>query len=352
MAQISIIIPVYNSESYLTACIQSILGQSFKDFEILAVDDGSRDRSLWILRQFALLDRRLKVYSHAVNKGAPAARNLGLTKAAGKYIMFVDADDELANGSLRHLIECAAAYGSDCVKGTLAYRLKRYRFTWKNKTRVYPSERLPNQSFGDCRMVWHLREYQTYLIKSELISRNGGRFDETLFACQDIPFLTQVLCSAQSITIIPHTVYFHRNHRASIVNKKWGLHEYQSLLRGYYMTTECLMANGYRQVARFFCQTLVDYSAKFVQMPKLLTPNECISILEMIKELHAASKLPLWNKGSHPWEKSFFRSVALGSNDQALAILRTQGTRAKNLKRLLQNVGQRFQRLSKSWPEI
>jgi hypothetical protein len=266
--------------------------------------------------------------------------------------MFVDADDELASGSLRHLFECAAANGSDCIKGTLAYRLKRYRFTWKNKTRVYPDERLPNQSFDDCRMVWHLREYQTYLIKSELISRSGGRFEETLVACQDIPFLAQVLCSAQSISIIPQIVYFHRNHRASIVNKKWGLNEYQSLLRGYYMTTDCLMDNGYSQVARFFCKTLVDYSAKFIQMPKLLTHDECISILEMIKELHAASKHPLWNSGSHPWEKAFFRSVALGSNDQALAILRVQGTGAKNLKRLLQNAGRRFQRFSKSWRNI
>lgn len=91
---LSIIVPVYNVEQYLPRCIDSILGQTFQDFELILVDDGSQDRCGSICDDYANQDSRIKVI-HKENEGVSIARNKGLDIACGKYITFIDSDDEL-----------------------------------------------------------------------------------------------------------------------------------------------------------------------------------------------------------------------------------------------------------------
>ena len=109
---ISIIVPVYNSEKYLDRCIQSILGQTHKDLELLLVDDGSTDSSGSICDRYAMEDARVRVF-HKANGGASTARNLGLDEAQGDWIAFVDSDDwidaemyeEMLSAALRHSVD-------------------------------------------------------------------------------------------------------------------------------------------------------------------------------------------------------------------------------------------------------
>lgn len=91
---LSIIIPIYNAEKYISACLNSILNQTYTNIEIIIIDDGSTDSSLEICNILAQTDHRIKIY-HQSNKGQSAARNRGLKIATGKYITFVDADDEI-----------------------------------------------------------------------------------------------------------------------------------------------------------------------------------------------------------------------------------------------------------------
>lgn len=102
MSCLSIIIPVYNAEKYLNKCIDSILNQSFKDFELLLIDDGSKDLSGKICDKYAEVNERVKVF-HIQNGGPAKARNLGIKYATGIYIEFVDADDELIPEALENL---------------------------------------------------------------------------------------------------------------------------------------------------------------------------------------------------------------------------------------------------------
>jgi len=95
----SVIIPIYNAASYLDECLQSVLGQSHTDFELLLINDGSTDASLEICNKFAQLDKRVQVH-HQENKGQGSARNLGLREAKGNYILFVDSDDAIAEDTL------------------------------------------------------------------------------------------------------------------------------------------------------------------------------------------------------------------------------------------------------------
>lgn len=92
MAKISIIIPVYNAEKYLRKCLESVINQTFKDIEILCINDGSTDSSLNILNEYAEKDERVRVFSQK-NSGPAVARNVGLAEAGGEYLWFIDADD-------------------------------------------------------------------------------------------------------------------------------------------------------------------------------------------------------------------------------------------------------------------
>lgn len=96
---VSIIVPVYNTEKYIRECLNSLIQQSYSHIEIIAVDDGSTDNSLCLLKKLAAKDSRLKVFSQP-NQGVSAARNLALSKATGTYVMFVDADDWIDSSTI------------------------------------------------------------------------------------------------------------------------------------------------------------------------------------------------------------------------------------------------------------
>ena len=116
MPLISIIVPVYNSAKFLRPCLDSILGQTFRDFELLCVDDGSTDDSMRILMEYAKQDSRIKVLSRQNDgKGAAEARNLGLSHAKGKYIQFLDSDDFFESDMLERMVEKAERFSLDMV---------------------------------------------------------------------------------------------------------------------------------------------------------------------------------------------------------------------------------------------
>lgn len=104
---VSIIVPIYNTEKYIRECLDSLIQQSYSHIEIIAVDDGSTDNSLCLLKELSVKDSRLKVFSQP-NQGVSAARNLALSKATGTYIMFVDADDWIDSSTTE---KCLQAIG-------------------------------------------------------------------------------------------------------------------------------------------------------------------------------------------------------------------------------------------------
>ncbi len=105
--KISVILPCYNAGAYLSACLDSLLAQSMRNFEVIFVDDGSRDDSLALARRYAERDARIHVFSQE-NQGVSAARNLGLAHARGEWITFVDGDDLLPPDAFETLLSGAA----------------------------------------------------------------------------------------------------------------------------------------------------------------------------------------------------------------------------------------------------
>lgn len=112
MKLLSVIVPVYNVESYINRCIDSILSQSFTDFELILVDDGSTDSSGRICDEYSFKDERINVI-HKLNGGQSSARNDGINIARGKYLSFIDADDYVAPAMLETLYELIIKYDAD-----------------------------------------------------------------------------------------------------------------------------------------------------------------------------------------------------------------------------------------------
>ncbi|MDD6237531.1 MAG: glycosyltransferase family 2 protein, partial [Clostridiales bacterium] len=115
MPKISVIMPVYNSEQFLRMAVDSVLNQTFEDFELIMVDDGSKDQSGAICDEYAQKDARVKVI-HQENGGICAARNTGMKAAEGEYLAFIDNDDEYLPNLLEENYALAQEYDADVVK--------------------------------------------------------------------------------------------------------------------------------------------------------------------------------------------------------------------------------------------
>lgn len=131
MSKVSIIVPMYNSEKYIKRCIDSVLNQKYKNFEIIVINDGSTDNSLKICEEYC--DSRLKIFSKK-NEGVGIARNYGLDIADGDYILFIDSDDCIDNDYLSRLVECNNIYNADLIESGA-------RVHFENDYCIYPYQK-------------------------------------------------------------------------------------------------------------------------------------------------------------------------------------------------------------------
>lgn len=127
MCKVSVIVPVYNVENYIYDMLTSVQEQTFKDFEVIMVDDGSTDDSPQIAGEFAARDGRFK-YFRQENAGVSAARNFGIREASGDYMVFYDPDDLIPGRALEKMYKAAARAGADIIVGVMEEK------TWVNRS--------------------------------------------------------------------------------------------------------------------------------------------------------------------------------------------------------------------------
>lgn len=142
MPKITVCIPVYNVEQYIKRCLESILNQSFKDLEVVVVNDCTPDKSMDIVRQYAEVDDRIRIIEHEVNHGLMVARRTAYMAAVGDYITFCDSDDSLPFGAIENLYNEAVKTDADIVSGVIEYiPVKGKRCRWTNLLQ-YGSDRI------------------------------------------------------------------------------------------------------------------------------------------------------------------------------------------------------------------
>ena len=198
---VSIIIPVYNTEEYLPSCIDSVLNQSFKDFELILVDDGSTDGCSDICDAYAKRDRRIRVF-HKINDGVSSARNLGLNYVSGEWIYFVDSDDVLLPDGLMTLVNCISA-GVDIVMGGFIEVKESGEVVavpenneWMLSKRQSVVSLYSGYGYGYpyCGYLW------MRLLRRSVIQRLNLRFDTSIAIKEDTLFLMQYICNSNGIT--------------------------------------------------------------------------------------------------------------------------------------------------------
>lgn len=203
--RVSVIVPVHNSEAYLSACLDSILGQSEHSIELICVDDGSSDRSLAILNAYADKDNRVKVI-HQTCKGAGAARNTGLKHAAGTYLSFLDSDDFFEPQMLEDAANKLDASNADIVVfGSWLYDTDRNanrQAKWTLRTDLLPKA----DSFNRDNMSKYLfNAFGNYtwnkLFRTSFITSHGLLFQE-ISRTNDLLFVCSALAIARNITVI------------------------------------------------------------------------------------------------------------------------------------------------------
>lgn len=222
MPKISVIIPVYNADKYLSKCIDSVLNQSFTDFELLLVNDGSEDRSGEICDNYAKKDSRIKVF-HKENGGVSSARNLGLINACGEWITFVDADDYLIIDGLQRYINGIDKNIDLIICG---YNICDESGYLKFSTTAYPKNDLIQKD--ECiEIMFKNAYYNGYLynklFKRSIIEDNKILFNEYIYYNEDRLFCVEYITSLDlKILYTSEPVYtyiLHENSAMSLVNK-------------------------------------------------------------------------------------------------------------------------------------
>lgn len=206
---ISIIIPIYNAAGYLPKCLDGILHQTFQDFEVILVDDGSRDGSPQICDDYAARDARFRVI-HKPNEGVSASRNRGLDEARGEWICFMDSDDWVKEDFLENFEPEGLAHRSMLVEqGFFHYHETR-------ASRRYPvapeRERfLSTRSLEDLTAGQVLTNGYVFakLFRKDLIERNGIRFNTALSIHEDHIFVWDYLRVAEEVHVLPGISYFY-----------------------------------------------------------------------------------------------------------------------------------------------
>lgn len=221
MPNISIIVPVYNVEKYLDICLDSLINQTYTDFEIICINDGSTDRSLSILSNYAELDGRIKVFSQT-NKGLSVARNRGLELAKGKYIVFVDSDDYLSSRALEKMFSNIEANNSDFMFSlTMQVFLSDFSlielppeklFKEYVKTPTFSEKDLPANFLSRLMPSAWAKMYRFDFIKD-------FKFPAGLIF-EDMPFFFQCYLNAKKISYDFSPLYYYRQSQNTIIAKK------------------------------------------------------------------------------------------------------------------------------------
>lgn len=283
-AQVSVVIPVYNVERYLKECVDSILNQTYSDFEIILVDDGSTDGSGKLCDDYLSVDNRIKVV-HRENGGLSAARNTGMDMATGDYIYFLDSDDFIEAVTLEHLVRTAETANADivffdgyvfydgCENDGLADRYKRRQQYTTSQGKQVLYDLLKNEEY---RTAVPLTFYKAqYLQKSNIRFYEGILHEDELFTFQTF--------NANGIVAHCHEeLYARRIRPASIMTASSNERRFTSMLAIYNELAEMYRtkrAEGY--AADMY---LIRSAKAVIARYKLLSDEQQVQFADSYKE--------------------------------------------------------------------
>ena len=227
MIPISVIIPVYNVEKYLRRCLDSVINQTFRDLEIICVNDGSTDGSSKILEEYKSKDERI-ILLNQENKGPGAARNIGLKIAKGEYISFIDSDDWIDLNFFEKLYKAAKKHDADaaCTEIVRTYTsgkmLKKIEIE-KEEILSTCIEKYKRFDIPKNCYVWNKIYKKSELDKHKLF------FREDFLMCEDVRFSTEFMYYSDKVITVPETKYYYWVNEKSVSRTKTDKNQLDNL---------------------------------------------------------------------------------------------------------------------------
>lgn len=202
--KLSIIIPVYNVECFLNQCVESVMSQSYSDWELLLIDDGSLDNSGIICDEYAKKDGRIRVF-HRKNSGVSAARNLGINKAKGEWVSFIDADDFIGESYFKGLLHpISEGINVDFIHGGCMNYENGHATTINQQYELFVgTDKVRLFSLFRGLVV-------SKLFKTDILKANKLLFDEKMKVAEDMAFTMDYLLFVKSYAFVPETSYYYR----------------------------------------------------------------------------------------------------------------------------------------------
>lgn len=216
--KVSIIIPLYNVEKYISSCLESVLQQTFTQFEVIVVNDGSTDSSANIVREIAERDPRVRLISQ-INSGVSAARNRGLADASGEFVVFVDADDYIAPDFLEYFLNLCRQSDADFCLSENAFTHIGEKQIEQDNIRILSPERAVALLLSPRVIVgcWNK------IYKREFLKKNGITFSTTLFYGEGLNFITRAADKANRICVGDRKVYYYRRNNEMSATSKFSI---------------------------------------------------------------------------------------------------------------------------------
>lgn len=212
--KVSIIIPVYNVEQYISQCLDSLINQTLQEIEIICINDGSKDNSLNILKDYADKDSRIKIINKK-NEGLSCARNDGLKAASGEYIGYVDSDDWVAEDFYEKLFIAAKKYNADIAAGNIVRcgkLVRKYRIKYEQeKLFTDNTEKLKAAGIPKYNYVWNKIYKRENLLKLDIPFPAGKVYEDICWSIKVIYYL-------KNLVIVPESNYYYRKNQNSIVS--------------------------------------------------------------------------------------------------------------------------------------
>ena len=321
LPKVSVIVPVYNMDKYLSTCVHSIISQSLEDIEVILVDDGSTDGSPSLCDELSVNDRRIRVI-HKANEGLGFARNSALSVAKGEFVTFIDSDDYIANNTLEFAYKLAVAHDADEVRylfrrvsgESCLHELYTDRDRFEKTEAISLDEKLNPilQNIGplfvqsqDC--VFSTGSVCTAIYRRSVIEENGlSFFSEREYVSEDYIFNLEFALKCRKIIFTNAALYFYRAN-ANSLSKRCDENKVLQSVAFANKVGELLDSAGYRDAHVFAMGYVIGllrtyyraifYSGKPIGKQKELFKNiHEIDCIRTIKGLYPAEFLPVFQR--------------------------------------------------------
>jgi glycosyltransferase involved in cell wall biosynthesis len=221
---VSIIIPIYNSEAFLDKCIQSAINQSYKNIEVILVDDGSIDSSGEICDNYSSIDNRIKTI-HKNNGGLVSSRKTGLIASTGEYVLYIDGDDWIELNLIEHYVEQIIKYNADVVVSSHIVNLEGREDILMNSlpSGVYDKDKLKSTVYPKMLYTGKFSQFGIFsyswgkLYKKEILLENQLNVDENITMGEDALCLYPTLLDANTLVILEQPGYHYRQRADSLI---------------------------------------------------------------------------------------------------------------------------------------